>query len=218
MTTFRQFLEASEGLKGLYSSLLNPADLARRQRLEKMVYDAYKRGDHRTAERLDAELEELEDRMDSSLDDMDDGSAEEDRGEPESDLDKDWSVQEEMGRIYARYISGELHLDDSETVEVDPAEARKKGWIVHQGRDKDGRPVQNFYSYAPITRERALANMLRGAIWDSTNLSASQPIAARIKSMTDEQVIEMAKDAYEWRRGLHDRYAAARASRASGNP
>jgi hypothetical protein len=216
MKTFRQFLEEAEDLKGLYSSMLNPSDLARRTRLEKMVYDAYRRGDHKAAEKLDAELEELEDRMNSRLDDMDDGSKEEERGEEEKDIDKDWSVQEEMARIYARYIAGDIDLDDSETVEVDPAEARQKGWIVHQARDIDGKPIQSFYSYAPITKEKALANMLRGAIWASTNLSTSKPIVARIKSMTDEQVMDMAKDAYEWRRGLHDRYAAAKARRASG--
>lgn len=206
MKTFRQFLEKSENLKGLYSSLLNPAEIAKRNRLERMVYDAYRRGDHKTAERLDAELEELEHNMDSGLEDMDDGSMEDDRGEEEKDIDLDWSVQEEFARLYERYLSGGLHLDDTETVEVEPEDAKRRGWAVHQARDQDRRPLQKFYSYVDITKQKALANMLRGAVWESPNLSTSKPLAEKVKSMTDEQIIDMAKDAYEWRKGLRDRY------------
>lgn len=143
--------------------------------------------------------------MDSSLEDMDDGSAEEDRGEPENDLDRDWSVQEEMARIYAQYLSGALdvHLnDDSETLEVDPDEARRNGQEVRQMTDHNGKPIQRFYIHIPATKQRLFAKILRGIIWESPNLSVSKPIADKIKSMTDEQIIDMAKDAYEWKRGL----------------
>jgi hypothetical protein len=189
---------------------LVPKDmLSKRERLSKMVDDAYRKGDHKTAERLDSQLEELDDKIDGMLADMDDSDGEDiatgNTGGEESHLDKDWSVQEEMARIYARYIAGELDLDDSEITQVDPDEARKKGLQVHQGIDHNGKSVQSFYSYTPITRQRALANMLRGAIWESPNLSVSKPIADKIKSMTDEQIIAVAKDAYEWKRDMRDR-------------
>ena len=40
-------------------SLIPKDMLAKRERLSKMVHDAYRKGDYKNAERLDAELEEL---------------------------------------------------------------------------------------------------------------------------------------------------------------
>jgi hypothetical protein len=98
MNTLRQFLEETEDLKGLYSTLRRPSDIERHKRLEKMVYDAYRRGDHKTAERLDAELEDLEDRMDFNLEDMDDSDGEDvdkgNTGGEEEHIDRDWGVQD----------------------------------------------------------------------------------------------------------------------------
>jgi len=209
MKTFRQFLEESEDLKGLYSTLLRPSDIKRYKHLERMVYDAYRRGDHKTAERLDAELEDLEDRMDSQLEDMDDTDGEDiktgNTGGEEEHIDRDWSVQDDMARMYARYLAGELDLGDEDTVEVDPEEAKRKGWEIRQGMDHNGKGVGRFYRYVPITRQAAFAKMLRGAIWESPNLSISNPDVQKIKSMTDEQIIAAAKDAYEWKAGLRRR-------------
>ena len=208
MKTFRQYLEMMEN-KDLYRSLIPPQLMAKRNRLSKMVDDAYKRGDQRNAERLDAELEELQDKIDSMLEDMDDSDGEDintgDTGGEESSLDKDWSVQEEMARIYARYVAGDLELDDTEIVNVeDPESARKNGVEVRQMIDSGGGPSQNFYKYEPITKQKSFAKMLRAAIWESPNLSLSRPKAEQIKSMTDEQIISAAKDAYEWKMNLRN--------------
>jgi hypothetical protein len=205
MKTFRQFLEETEDLRSLYASMLNPKDIEMHKRLSAMVQDAYRRGDHETAERLDAQLEELEERLDSQLEEMDDGDMEEDRGEEERDLDRDWSVQDDMASIYARYLAGELDLGYEDTVEVDPEEAKRKGWEIRQGMDHNGKGVGRFYRYVPITRQAAFAKMLRGAIWESPNLSISNPDVQKIKSMNDEQIIAAAKDAYEWKSGLRGR-------------
>lgn len=183
-----------------------PKDLlAKRQRLSKMVDDAYGRGDQKTAERLDAQLEELEERIDSMLEDMDDGDMEEDRGEEEKDLDRDWSVQDDMAKIYAKYLAGELDIPDEDTVEVDPEEAERMGWEYRQSTDHNAKPINMFYRYVPVTKQQYLAKMLRGAIWESPNLSISNPNAQKIKAMTDEQIIAAAKDAYEWKMNLRDR-------------
>ena len=186
-------------------SLIPKDMLAKRERLSKMVHDAYRKGDYKNAERLDAELEELEERIDDMLEDMDDGDMEEDRGEEEKDLDRDWSVQDDMARIYARYISGELDLGDDDVVEVDPEEAKRKGWEYGQGMDHNAKPADWFYRRVPVTKQQALAKMLRGAIWDSPNLSVSNPDAKKVKAMTDEQIIATAKDAYEWKKNLRNR-------------
>ena len=167
-----------------------------------MVQDAYFRGDHRSAEKLDAELEELEEKIDDMLEDMDDGDMEEDRGEEEKDLDRDWSAQDDMASIYAKYISGDLDLGDDDVVEVDPEEAKRNGWEYRQGMDHNAKPADWFYRRVPVTKQQALAKMLRGAVWESPNLSVSRPDAQKIKSMTDEQIIAAAKDAYEWKKNL----------------
>ena len=203
--------EKGNKLASLYRSMMNPRDLERYRILDSDIEAAYKSRDYRKAERLEVELERLLDGMESALEDMDDSDGEDintgNTGGEESHLDMDWSVQEELARRYAQYISGYLdsRLDDSETVEVDPEEARKKGWIVHQALDHNKKPLQSFYSYAPITKQKAFANMLRGVIWESPNLSTSNPIVDKIKSMTDEQIIDVAKDAYEWKRNLRNR-------------
>lgn len=183
-----------------------PKDLlAKRERLSKMVDDAYARDDHRTAERLDAQLEELEEKIEAMLADMDDGDMEEDRGEEEKDIDRDWSLQEDMAKIYARYLSGQLDLDDEDTVEVDPDEAKRKGWEYRQGIDHNGRPIQRFYRYVPVTKQQALAKILRGAIWDSPFAHQYGVKTDLIKAMTDDQIIDAAKDAYERMRSLRNR-------------
>lgn len=204
MTTFRQFLESQEN-RQLYMSLIPKELLAKRERLSKMVHDAYRKGDHTNAERLDAELDELEERIDDMLEDMDDGDMEEDRGEEEKDLDRDWSVQDDMAKIYARYLSDDLDLDDEDTVEVDPEEAKRNGWEYRQGIDHNGKPINRFYRRVPVTKQQALAKILRGAIWESPNLSISNPDAQKIKAMTDEQIIAAAKDAHEWKVNLRNR-------------
>lgn len=208
MTTFRQFVESQENRR-LYMSLVPKELLARRERLSKMVDDRYERGDHKNAERLDAELEELDDRIDSMLADMDDSDGEDvktgNTGGEEESLDRDWSVQEEMAKIYARYVAGELDLGDDDVVEVDPEEARKNGWAYKQGVDHNAKPVDRFYRRVPITKQAALAKMLRGAIWESPNLALSRPKVDFIKSMTDRQIIDAAKDAYEWKARLRNR-------------
>lgn len=208
MTTFRQFLESQEN-RQLYMSLVPKDLLAKRERLSKMVDDAYARGDHRNAERLDTQLEELEDKIDSMLADMDDNDGEDphagNTGGEDEHLDRDWSVQEDMAKIYAKYLAGQLDLDDEDMVEVDPEEAKRKGWDFKQGIDHNAKPVPHFYRNVTITQKAALAKMIRGAIWESPNLSISNPDAQKIKAMTDEQIIAVAKDAYEWKRNLRNR-------------
>jgi hypothetical protein len=205
MKTFRQYIEIREN-RELYMSLVPPQLLARRKKLLKMVDDAYAKGDHKTAERLDAELEEINDKIDSMLHDMDDPDGEDvatgNTGGEESHLDRDWSVQDDMAKIYARYLAGELDFDDEDTVRVDPEEAKRNGWEFRQAVDHNGKPAPWFYRYVPITKQAAFAKMLRGAIWESPNLSISNPDVQKIKSMTDEQIIDAAKDAYEWKKGL----------------
>lgn len=201
MTNFRRFLENEEN-RQLYMSLVPKELLIKREKLSKMVHDAYRRGDHKNAERLDAELDELEEKIDDMLEDMDDGDMEEDRGEEEKDLDRDWSVQDDMAKIYARYVSGELDIPDEDTVEVDPEEAKRNGWEYRQGIDHNGKPVDRFYRYVPTSRQAYLAKILRGAIWDSSYFHLHRPKIDMIKSMTDEQIIDAARDAYKWKRGL----------------
>jgi len=211
MKTFRQYIEIREN-KELYTFLVPPQLLARREELSKMVDDAYGKGDHKTAEGLDAELEELNDKIDSMLHDMDDSDGEDvatgNTGGEESHLDRDWSVQDDMAKIYARYLAGELDFDDEDTVRVDPEEAKRNGWEFRQAVDHNGKPAPWFYRYVPITKQAALAKMLRGAIWESPNLSVSRPDLQKIKSMTDEQIIGAAKDAYEWMRNMRNRIRA----------
>lgn len=205
---FRKFLESQEN-RELYMSLIPKDLLAKREQLSKMVDDAYGRGDHRTAERLDAQLEELEERIDSMLADMDDRDEEDlhggNTGGEDDHLDRDWSVQEDMAKIYARYLNGDLDIPDEDTVPVDPEEAKRMGWEYRQGMDHNAKPINMFYRYVPTTKEAYLAKILRGAIWESPNLSLSNPDVQKIKSMTDEQIIEMAKDAYEWKASLRRR-------------
>jgi hypothetical protein len=193
----------------LYKSLVPPQLLARREKLSKMVDDAYGKGDHKTAERLDAELEEIEEKIESMLDGMDDSDGEDvatgNTGGEESHLDRDWSVQDDMARMYARHLAGELDFDDEDTVRVDPEEAKRNGWEFRQAVDHNGKPAPWFYRRVPITKQAAFAKMLRGTIWESPNLSLSKPRADHIKSMTDEQIIAAAKDAYEWKSGLRGR-------------
>lgn len=207
--TFKLFLEEQEDLRRLYASLLDPKDIELHKRLSRMVQDAYTRGDQATAERLDAQLEELEEKMDSRLGEMDDGDMEEDRGEEEKDIDRDWSVQEDMARIYARYLAGDFY-DTEETVEVDPEEAKKKGWEYKQGMDLNAKPVNRFYRRVPVTKQQILAKILRGAIWDSPFAHQYGAKTDMINAMTDEQIIDAARDAYEWKRGLLSRIRGRR--------
>ena len=206
-------MESQEN-RQLYMSLIPKDLLAKRERLSKMVDDAYRKGDHRTAERLDAQLEELEEKIDSMLADMDDGDGEDpetgNTGGEEEHLDRDWSAQEDMARIYARYLAGQLDLDDEDVVEVDPEEAKRKGWDFKQGIDHNAKPVPHFYRHVPTTQKTALAKMIRGAIWESPNLSISNPDFQKIKNMTDDQIIDAAKDAYEWIRNTRSRINARR--------
>lgn len=208
MTTFRRFLESQEN-RQLYLSMIPKELLARRERLSRMVDDLYRKGDHRNAERLDAQLEELEEKIEAMLADMDDGDGEDietgNTGGEEESLDRDWSVQDDMAKMYARYVAGELDIPDEDTVEVDPEEAKRNGWEYRQMQDHNGKPVDRFYRYIPTSKQAYLAKMLRGAIWESPNLSVSRPDAQKIKGMTDEQIIDAARDAYEWKRGLRNR-------------
>lgn len=205
--TFRQYLKKEEN-RELYASLVPKDLIARRERLSKMVDDAYRRGDQKNAERLDAQLEELDEKIESMLADMDDKDGEDlyggDTGNEEERLDWDWSVQEEMAKIYARYLAGDFY-DTEETVEVDPKEAKKKGWEYRQGIDHNGKPVNRFYRLVPVTRQQALAKVLRGAIWDSSFARLNRVKMDVINAMTDDQIMDAAKDAYEWKRGLHGR-------------
>lgn len=206
--TFRKFLEEKEN-KQLYMSLVPKELIARRERLSKMVNDLYERGDHKNAERLDAELEELDDRIDNLLADMDDYDSEDvntgNTGGEEEHIDRDWSVQDDMARIYARYISGDLDLDEEDIVHVDPEEAKRMGWDLRQAVDHNAKPINRFYRRIPISKKAAFAKVLRGAIWESPNLSLSNPDIQRIKSMTDEQIIDAAKDAYDWKMNMRSR-------------
>lgn len=187
-------------------SLIPKELVARRERLSKMVNDLYGKGDHKNAERMDAELEELDDRIDNMLADMDDFDGEDvnagNTGGEEQHLDWEWSVQDDMARIYSKYISGALDLEDEEMVAVDPEEARRMGWAFKQAIDHNAKPIDRFYRYVPITKQAALAKVLRAAIWDSPNLSLSKPDIKKINSMNDQQIIDAAKDAYEWKAGL----------------
>jgi hypothetical protein len=214
MKTFRQYVEMKDNLE-LYMSLVPPQLLARREKLSKMVDDAYGKGDHKTAERLDAELEEVEEKIDSMLHDMDDPDGEDvatgNTGGEEEHIDRDWSVQDDMAKIYARYLAGDFEPGGPnshmtyDTVKVDPEEAKRNGWEFRQAVDHNGKPAPWFYRDVPITKQAAFAKMLRGAIWESPNLSISNPDVQKIKSMTDEQIIDAAKDAYEWKSGLRGR-------------
>jgi hypothetical protein len=190
---------------------LIPKDLIkRREILYKKVNDAYAKGDQKTAEILDAQLEELEEKINNMLEDMDDADGEDintgNFGGEESHLDKDWSIQEEMARIYAQYLAGKLNLDEEEEiVQVDPEEAKKMGWDYRQGIDHNGKPANWFYRYVPTNKQKNLAKILRGAIWEAPNLSMYKPNIEKIKNMSDEEIIEIAKDAYEWKKNLRNR-------------
>jgi hypothetical protein len=201
---FRQFIEQEDNRR-LYASMLPPEILSQRESLLKLVNAAYHNGDHETAERLDAELEELDEKIDSMLEDMDDGDAQEDKGEEQKDIDLDWSVQDEFARIYDQYMSGRLHLADEEWEEIDPSFRQDPEFQARMKRDSYALAPKGAYQQNPISKEKALADMLRGAIWDSPNLGSSRPRSDYIKSMTDSQIIDAAKDAWEWKKGLMTR-------------
>lgn len=218
MTNFRTFME-EQGNRQFYMSLVPKDLIARRERLSRMVDDAYRRGDQKNAERLDAQLEELEEKIEAMLADMDDKDGEDldtgNTGGEEEHIDRDWSVQDDMAKIYARHLAGDFEPGGPnshmtyDTVKVDPEEAKRNGWEFRQAVDHNGKPAPWFYRYVPITQKAALAKIIRGAIWESPNLSLSKPKADYIKSMTDEQIIAAAKDAYEWKRGLHGKIMGA---------
>lgn len=211
MKSFNEWMTEKHGdNKRLYMSLVPKDLIKKRETLIKMVNDAYKRGDQKNAERLDAQLEELEDKIDNMLEDMDDSDGEDietgNTGGEESHLDKDWSVQEEMARIYAQYLAGKLDIDNEEdTVEVDPEEAKRMGWEYRQAIDHNGKPANWFYRYAPTSKQANLAKIIRGAIWEAPNLSNYGLDVQKIKNMTDEEIIGIAKDAYDWKKNLRDR-------------
>jgi len=208
--SFRQFLEEKEDLKTLYTSMSDPREVELHKRLSRMVQDAYARGDHEAAERLDAQLEELEERMDDRLEGMDDGNRDDDGGGEEEKVDRDWSVQEELARIYDKYVRGLLDLDEEEMERVAPEDAKGMGREVRQMQDHEGRPLQMFYRLVPTSKQASLAKMMRNAIWDSPNLSLSRPRTEVIKGMTDDQILAVARDAYESKRALLARIRAAR--------
>lgn len=208
MKSFRQYCEERDE-RDLLMSLVPRPLVAQRERLSKMVYAAYKRGDHEAAERLDARLEELDERIESMLQDMDDGDATEDRGEEQRDIDLDWSVQDEFARIYDRYARGDLHLAGEEWEEADPSYKDDPEFQRLQKTQGYAMAPKGAFRQTPITKQKALADMLRGAVWESPNLSASRPRADFIRAMPDEQIIDAARDAWEWKKGLLGRIRKA---------
>lgn len=206
MKNFRDFLEQEErDLRGLYHSLVDPKLVARRNRLHQMVQMAYERGDHETAERLDAELDDLEERMDSSLEMMDDGSAEDDRGEEEREIDLDWGPQEEMARIYDQWQRGTLHLSDEEWTEKDPSYRQDPEFQRLQKAQGYSMAPKGAFAQTPISKTKALADMLRSAVLESPGAHRYGVRTDLVRNMPDEQVIAAAKDAWEWKRGLRNR-------------
>lgn len=205
MKNFREFMEREEDLKGLYHSLLDPKLVARRNRLDAMVKAAYERGDHETAERLDAELDDLEERMDGSLEGMDDANRDDDAGAEEQHVDLDWSPGEELARIYDQYKRGTLHLPDEEWREKDQSyrddpefqrQQRTQGWAA---------APKGAYEVVPISQTKALADRLRSAVLETPGGHRYGMKHDLIKSMGDEQIIDAARDAWEWKRNLRRR-------------
>ena len=201
--------ENTDDLAPLYRSLVDPNDLKRRERLNRLVQIAYERGDHKTAERLDAELEELEDRIDSRLEDMDDGNKDDDAGGEEQWIDMEWSPQEELARIYDQYVKGKLHLSDHEWEEVDPSYRNDPEFQRLQKSQGYAMAPKGAFHQKPITKHKALADMLRSAIWDAPQ-GQNKPKINMIKSMSDEEIIRVAKDAWEWKKSLKNRIMQAK--------
>lgn len=205
MAEFRDFLENEENLDSLYRSLLDPRLLAQRDRLDKMVNAAYARGDHETAERLDAELDDLESRMDDALEMMDDASPEDDRGEEEKEIDLDWSPQEEMARIYDQYAKGRLHLPDTDWVERDPSYRNDPQFFRQQRTQGYALAPKGAFEQVPISQQKALADMLRSAVTESPGSHRYGIKTDLLKSTPDQKVIGLAKDAWERQRSIKAR-------------
>lgn len=188
-----------------------PKDLLkRREELARRVDDLYRRGDHRNAERLDAELEDLDERIESMLQDMDDGGAEDDRGEEEREIDMDWGPQEEMARIYDQYVRGTLHLPDEEWTERDPSYRDDPEFQRLQRAQGYAMAPKGAFAQTPISKTKALADALRSAVLETPGAHRYGVKYDAIRSMPDEQVIAAAKDAWEWKRNLMGRIEKAR--------
>lgn len=211
MGEFRDFMENEENLDRLYRSLIDPRLLARRDRLDKMVKAAYERGDHDTAERLDAELDDLESRMDDALEMMDDASPEDDRGEEEKEIDLDWSPQEEMARIYDQYARGRLHLPDADWVERDPSYRNDPEFQRQQRTQGYALAPKGAFEQTPMSQQKALADMLRSAVEESPGSHRYGLRTDLLRSTPDHKVIEMARDAWERQRSMRNRLKGPRA-------
>jgi len=192
--------QQKEKLISLYQSLLDPKDIARYRYLNKAIEDAYKSKNYKLAEKLEEELENLSDSLENKLHDMDELDPEDVRhgttGGEDDQVDWDYSVQDEFARIYAKYLKGGL-LQGYEDVEADSSFRNDPEFIRKMKVQGYAMAPKGAYERRDITAQRELANLLRSAIYESPYIGMSKPKVDYIKNLSDEQIIDMAKDAYE---------------------
>ena len=89
-----------------YESWLDPKDLAMYKSLSKRIDQAYETHDYKTAERLEAKLEELLERLEAFI------SEKEQEGGEEENLDVEYGLQDEMAMFYAQFINGDINQNE----------------------------------------------------------------------------------------------------------
>lgn len=193
-----------EDLIKLYQNLLNPNDIKKFHYLNKAVEDAYKSKNYKLAEKLEVELEKLIEFLDSQLEEMDDIS-DDDIGDNENErIDFDYSIQEEFAKIYAKYLRGDL-LHGYEDVEIDSSYRQNPEFIKTMKSQGYAMAPKGAYERKNISAEKELANILRAAIYETPYIGMLKPRIDYIKSMSDDQIIEVARDAYESRKKMINR-------------
>jgi hypothetical protein len=174
-------------------------------RLTKQVDSAYEKGDFKTAEKLDAQREQIVDDWDNRLEEMDEGDpAEEEISPDESQFDggPSPSVEEQVRDAYRRYLNGEME-GDSEYVggrlePLPPGQPPGQRWVGGEWVD--------------VTPEQSLARRVRSAVagegfmatGDDLNFAGGEynPAGGRaardaVYAAPDEQINDMARDLYQ---------------------
>lgn len=189
--------EEIKKLKKIYSSLLDPKDLKRVEYLSKEIEEAYIKNNFKLAEKLEVELENLLDSLESKLEDMDDNDVDDlntgSSGGEDDKIDMDYSIQDEFARIYAKYLKGDL-LHGYEDVEVDSSYRLNADFIKNMKSQGYALAPQGSFERKKIEAKKELAKILRSAVFETPYIGQE---ANLVKNMSDDQIIDAAKDAYE---------------------
>ena len=189
--------EEIKKLKKIYSSLLDPKDLKRVEYLSKEIEKAYIKNNFKLAEKLEFELENLLDYLESKLEDMDDNDVDDlntgSSGGEDDKIDMDYSIQDEFSRIYAKYLKGDL-LHGYEDVEVDSSYRLNPDFTKIMKSQGYALAPKNSFERRNIEAKKELAKILRSAVFETPYIGKE---ANLVKNMSDDQIINAAKDAYE---------------------